>query len=124
MKLSSIENLYTALKSFQEKEMPIKLSYKFSKIFSSIESDYQFFFSQLRKILDKYAEKDENGEFIQNEGTIPFKKDCFELAEKALNDLYETEITLPKVTFTLDELEGIDIKPFELKALLPFIEEE
>lgn len=123
MKLSSIENLYTVLKSFQEKEMPIKLSYKFSKIFSSIESDYQFFFSQLRKILDKYAEKDENGEFIQNEGTIPLKKDCFELAEKALNDLYETEITLPKVTFTLDELEGIDIKPFELKVLLPFIEE-
>lgn len=123
MKLSAIENLYSILKSFQEKELPIKLAYKFSKIFSAIEADYQFFFSQLRKILDKYAEKDENGEFIQNEGTIPFKKDCFELAEKALNDLYETEITLPKVMFTLDELEGIDIKPFELKALLPFIEE-
>lgn len=123
MKLSLVENLYTIIKSFQEKEMPIKLSYKFSKIFDSIESDYQFFFTQLRKILDKYAEKDENGEFIQNDGHIPFKKDCFELAEKALNDLYETEITLPKITFTLDELEGLDIKPYELRALLPFIEE-
>lgn len=123
MKLLSIENLYIVTKSFQEKEMPIKLSYKFSKIFDSIESDYQFFLSQLRKILDKYAERDENGEFIQKDGHIPFKKDCFELAEKALNDLYETEITLPKISFTLDELEGLDIKPFELKALLPFIEE-
>ena len=123
MKLSLIENLNTTLKSFQEKEMPIKLSYKFSKIFSAIEEDYQFFFSQLRKILDKYAEKDENGQFVQNDGHIPFKKDCFDLAEKALNDLYETEINLPKVTFTLDELEGLDIKPFELKTLLPFIEE-
>lgn len=123
MKLSSIENLYTILKSFQEKEMPIKLSYKFSKIFDSIESDYQFFFSQLRKILDKYAEKDEEGNFIQKDGHIPLKKETFDLAEKALNDLYETEITLPKITFTLDELEELNIKPFELKALLPFIEE-
>lgn len=123
MKLSSIENLYSTLKDFQEREMPIKLSYKFSKLFSAAESDYQFFYTQLRKILDKYAEKDENGEFIQNNGHIPFKKDCFELAERALNDLYETEVTLPKITFTLDELEGLDIKPYELRALLPFIEE-
>lgn len=123
MKLLSIENLYTTIKSFQEKEMPIKLSYKFSKIFDSIESDYQFFFSQLRKILDRYAEKDENGNFVQNDDYIPLKKETFDLAEKALNDLYETEITLPKITFTLDELEELNIKPFELKALLPFIEE-
>lgn len=123
MKFSSIENLYIVIKSFQEKEMPIKLSYKFSKIFDSIETDYQFFFSQLKKILDKYAEKDENGNFIQNEEHIPLRKETLELAEKALNDLYETEIALPKITFTLDELEGLDIKPFELKMLLPFIEE-
>lgn len=123
MKLSSIENLYITIKSFQEKEMSIRLSYKFSKIFDSIESDYQFFFSQLRKILDKYAEKDENGEFVQKDDHIPFRKETFDLAEKALNDLYETEITLPKITFTLDELEELNIKPFELKALLPFIEE-
>lgn len=123
MKLSSIENLYTVLKSFQEKEMPIKLSYKFSKIFDSIESDYKFFFAQLKKILDKYAEKDEEGNFVQNGDHIPLKKETFDLAEKALNDLYETEITLPKITFTLDELEELNIKPFELKALLPFIEE-
>lgn len=123
MKLSTIENLYITLKSFQEKEMPIKLSYKFSKIFDSIESDYQFFFTQLRKILDKYAEKDENGNFIQNGEHIPLRKETLDLAEKALNDLYETEITLPKITFTLDELEGLDIKPYELRALLPFIEE-
>ena len=123
MKFVSIENLYTILKTFQEKEMPIKLSYKFSKIFDSIESDYQFFFSQLKKILDKYAEKDEEGKFVQNGDHIPLKKETLELAEKALNDLYETEITLPKIIFTLDELEELNIKPFELKALLPFIEE-
>jgi hypothetical protein len=123
MKLSSIENLYSTLKDFQEREMPIKLSYKFSKLFSAAESDYQFFYTQLRKILEKYAEKDENGNIIQNGENVPIKKDSLPLAEKALEDLCETEISLPKITFTLDELEVLNVKPFELKVLLPFIEE-
>ena len=123
MKLSSIEKLYLVLKDFQEREMPIKLSYKFSKLFSLIETDYEFFYTQIKKIIEKYAEKDEKGNIIQNSENIPIKKDCFDLADRALQELYNTEVSLPKIVFTLDELESLNIKPFELKVLLPFIEE-
>lgn len=124
MQLGSIENLYNTLSSFKEKEMPIRLSYKFTLILDKIDCEYNFFISEMRKIINKYGLKDENGELIQENGNIKINPDSINLAEKALQELHETEITLPDVTFTLDELETLNIKPADLRALLPFIIED
>lgn len=123
MKLGTIETLYNTLSSLKEKEMPIRLSYKFTLILDKIDCEYNFFISEMRKIINKYGLKDENGEFIQENGNIKINPDSINLAEKALQELHETEITLPDVTFTLDELETLNIKPADLRALLPFIKE-
>ena len=123
MKLGNIETLYNTLSSLKEKEMPIRLSYKFTLLLDKIDCDYNFFISEMRKIINKYGLKDENGELIQENGNIKINPDSFALAEKALEDLHETEIKLPDVTLTLDELESLNIKPADLRALLPFIKE-
>ena len=62
MKLNKIEPLYTTLLTLTEKEMPFSLSYKFTKILDKIETDYQYFIKKMREIINKYADKDENGE--------------------------------------------------------------
>ena len=123
MKLGTIETLYNTLSSLKEKEMPIRLSYKFTVILDKIDCEYNFFISEMRKIINKYGLKDENGELVQENGNIKINPDSFGLAEKALQELHETEITLPEVNFTLDELESLNIKPADLRALLPFIKE-
>lgn len=123
MKLGNIETLYNTLSSLKEKEMPIRLSYKFTLLLDKIDCDYNFFISEMRKIINKYGLKDEHGELVQENGNIKINPDSLSLAEKALQDLHETEIKLPDVTFTLDELESLNIKPADLRALLPFIKE-
>lgn len=123
MKLGNIETLYNTLSSLKEKEMPIRLSYKFTVILDKIDCEYNFFISEMRKIINKYGLKDENGELVQENGNIKINPDSLGLAEKALQELHETEITLPDVSFTLDELETLNIKPADLRALLPFIKE-
>lgn len=123
MKLGNIETLYNTLSSLKEKEMPIRLSYKFTLLLDKIDCDYNFFISEMRKIINKYGLKDDQGELVQENGNIKINPDSFALAEKALEDLYETEIKLPDVTLTLDELESLNIKPADLRALLPFIKE-
>ena len=123
MKLGNIEALYNTLSSLKEKEMPIRLSYKFTLLLDKIDCDYNFFISEMRKIINKYGLKDDQGELIQENGNIKINPDSFALAEKALEDLHETEIKLPDVTLTLDELESLHIKPADLRALLPFIKE-
>ena len=123
MKLGNIETLYNTLSSLKEKEMPIRLSYKFTLLLDKIDCDYNFFISEMRKIINKYGLKDEHGELVQENGNIKINPDSLSLAEKALEDLHETEVKLPDVTLTLDELESLNIKPVDLRALLPFIKE-
>lgn len=123
MKLGNIETLYNTLSSLKEKEMPIRLSYKFTLLLDKIDCDYNFFISEMRKIINKYGLKDDQGELVQENGNIKINPDSLSLAEKALQDLHETEVKLPDVTLTLDELESLNIKPADLRALLPFIKE-
>ena len=124
MKLGHIGTLYNTLMKLKDIEMPIRLSYKITLILDKIDCDYNFFISEMKKIIDKYGLKDEQGEFIQENGNIKVNPDFITLAEKTLLELQETEIKLPDVTLTLDELESLNIKPADLRALLPFIKED
>lgn len=124
MKLNKIEPLYTTLLTLTEKEMPFSLSYKFTKILDKIETDYQYFIKKMREIINKYADKDGNGELIIKDNNIQIKKDFISLAEKELNELNNIEVTIPDIFFTIEELKSLSIKPADLRALLPFIKED
>lgn len=123
MKLSEIEKLYTTLKQLNEKEMPIKISYKFSKIFSQISTDFEFYSKKIQEILSKYGEKDEKGNFIVKDGMVPFQKDYVDLAMKELDELNSIDITLPEYQFSLEELESLSLTPAQVSSLTNFIKE-
>ena len=123
MKLSEIEKLYTTLKQLNEKEMPIKISYKFSKIFSQISTDFEFYSKKIQEILSKYGEKDEKGNFIVKDGMVPFQKDYVDLAMKELDELNSIDITLPEYQFSLEELEPLSLTPAQVSSLTNFIKE-
>lgn len=123
MKLSEIEKLYTTLKQLNEKEMPIKISYKFSKIFSQISTDFEFYSKKIQEILSKYGEKDEKGNFVVKDGMVPFQKDYVDLAMKELDELNSIDITLPEYQFSLEELEPLSLTPAQVSSLTNFIKE-
>jgi hypothetical protein len=123
MKFKQIEILHSTLSEFTEKEMPLRLAYKFSKILSSIEKDYEFYISEMRKIIMKYSEKDEQGNPIQDNENIKIQKDYASIANESVQELYNMEFNLPDIKFSLSELEDLSIKPSSLQVLLPFIEE-
>lgn len=123
MKLSEIEKLYTTLKQLNEREMPIKISYKFSKIFSQISTDFEFYSKKIQEILSKYGEKDEKGNFIVKDGLVPFQKDYVDLAMKELDELNSIDITLPEYQFSLEELESLSLTPAQVSSLTNFIKE-
>ena len=123
MKLSEIEKLYTTLKQLNEREMPIKISYKFSKIFSQISTDFEFYSKKIQGILSKYGEKDEKGNFVIKDGMVPFQKDYADLAMKELDELNSIDITLPDYQFSLEELEPLSLTPAQVSSLTNFIKE-
>lgn len=124
MKLQTIETLHSSLTQLKSQEMPLRLSYKFSKLLSKIEKDSEFFTEKTREVILKYAEKDENGDLVQTEdGNIRIQTDKIEEANKAMMELNDIEVEDINITFTLDELESLSIAPEVLQPLLPLIVE-
>jgi hypothetical protein len=124
MTLHQTEQLFTTLSSLAKTSMPIRLAYKITKLLNQIEKDYNFYIEETKKIIIKYAERDEQGQLISTEnGSITLQKNLISEAEKDLLDLSEIEVDLPSISFMLDELETLNITPSDLQSLLPFIEE-
>lgn len=123
MKLSQIKPLKETLLNISQKELPFRLAYKISRLSEKIEKDYLFFTEEVQKIIVKYAERDEKGEIAFEGNNVKIQQDLIKQAEKDLQELDEVEIEEIDVSFTLDELENLNIKPLEVSALMPFIKE-
>lgn len=119
----NLEGLYSKLSS--RTDLPIKTTYKLLKFFDSIKKDSDFYREELVKILNEYAQRDENNDIVMaaDGKNILVKPDCTEECEKKLNELAVIDAETPSVTFSIEELpDGLSLQ--ELQLLRPFIEEE
>lgn len=114
-------NFYTKIR---EKDMPIKTAYKLNKLARRLENEQVFYQEKIQKILNQYAIKDEDGNIKPDEtGNIRLVAETVEDCEKELNELQNLEIEDINVSFTLDELEGLQVSPMELSSLFSLITE-
>lgn len=123
--LEKVLNIQALYSKIQNKKMPIKIMYKFSKFFSALNDEAKFYHDQLTKIIEQYAERDVYGKAIPAPEGIGFqiKKDSIEECRNALNELFNFQVEIPTTTFTLDELDHLDLSIEEFEMFLPFIEE-
>lgn len=125
LKMSEINSIYTTLLKLANQKFPIKTSYKLVKLTNAIETERAFFQKEFQDLLNEYAEKDETGAFKQDENkeSVIIKKDCLMMFEQEYTDLLNLDITLPNITFSLDELDECDLTLSEVFSLQKFITE-
>lgn len=106
-------------------KLPIKLAYKLTKIFSEIEKETDFYYRKLREIIDIYAERDDEGKVIPADsgGGVKIKQDSIAVCQSEIDELTTLEVILPDITFSLEELESLELTVDEFSLFLPFIEE-
>lgn len=61
--------LKTALQKLQNTSLPFKQKYWLSKLATSVEKNVEFYSTSLRSIIDTYAKKDEEGNFVYTDET-------------------------------------------------------
>ncbi|MCK4260030.1 MAG: hypothetical protein KAX49_13710 [Halanaerobiales bacterium] len=113
LNLKAIEEL----KNLSSLNLPIKISFKLSKIIKEISSLTKIINEEEKKILDKYGEKDKNGEFVKvldkdgniNPNTIKIKKNEVENCNKDMNELREIENEIDIEKIKIEDL-GEDLK--------------
>lgn len=125
IKMSNIVNLQDVYDKIKTQSLPITTTYKISKLFNAIKNEQEFYSTQLDAIIQQYGKKDENGNFIRTENGDGIQVDNANIkeVESKLNELWKIEVELPDITFTLNELEKINLSVEEFNNFLPFIED-
>ena len=125
MLLIQAVNIKNVLGKITEEKMPVKLAYKIMKFISTVEAEEKFFNEKTLEIIQKYALRDENSEFIfTTEGGIKIDPENYDDCEKESKELQELEIEVKDIKLTLEELENFNISPKELYALTPILDDE
>ena len=124
MTLENIAYIAPIIKKYSQSTLPIKTTYKLLKLSKFVQSEMDNYQKILDTIIEKYADKDENGDVIRLEnGNFQIAEEAVDKANKELQDLVSVEIEIPDIKFDLNELESIELTPVELDVLMNFINE-
>lgn len=107
----------------QDKKLPIKTTYKISRLNRRVEEELQFYQKEFMRIVNEYALK-ENGELVYSDDMtsikiIPGKEE--ECSNKIV-ELKDLDIDID-IAFTIEELEGLDLTVSQMGSILPLIKD-
>lgn len=122
LKVLDLRDLYPKISS---QALPISTTYKLSKLFNAIKSEGEFYSTHLDEIISTYGKKDENGNYVltEDKNGVQIAPENISEVEKKLQELWDIEVELPDVKFTLSELEKVELSVQEFNNFLPFIED-
>ena len=120
IKRNKIQQLYNLLSSKGSCHFSINTQYKMLKIKKSLALEVEIYNQQINSLQD-YFERDKQGNPIQESGGIKIKSDLISECNQKINEINETEITVPDLYFNLEELEPLNLTLDELELLEPFV---
>lgn len=126
MKMIDALNFLEAYSSIKNKPLKINIIYKLSKCLEECEKERDFYQQQLANILNKYAKKDENGNFIYtNEKTgILINESQQEVCEKELSELLTLDININEKYFIkITDIADLELDIETFNKIKPFIVE-
>lgn len=121
--MGQVVRLYELYQKMIKTKLPIRVSYKFARLGTSLRMELEFYQDRMNQILSDYGQKDENGEYIKlpNQNGIQIQSSKFEECVKAIKELESIEIKFDGIQFGIEELENLDLTGEEVELLLPLI---
>jgi hypothetical protein len=124
MKLNKLLQVRRVLSEHANEPIPTMLAYKILKFMKSSDTEGAFYDAKLQEIIEQYGKRDESGKVVHANGRISIDKEHIEECQIAIDELGETEIEAPHITFTIHELTPINFSVSELYSLDEIIIEE
>lgn len=107
----------------QTESISAPLAYKIMKLMKNTQNDCDFYQEKFNAILTEYGEKDNNGQLIQENNGIKIQDGKMEECTSKVNELNNTEIELPKIKFTLEELRPYNFSVIDMAKIDELIQE-
>ena len=121
MKMYELIELTSLYNSIKDIKLPLKTTYKFSRLMKRAEEEINFYQEKFSEIIEEYGVK-ENGEYKftpdgQSIAIIPGKEiEC----QGKIKELRELEVDID-ISFTIEELENLDLTVSQFNCLFPLI---
>lgn len=123
LKLHQIIGYPSFYETIKNQKISFKTSYKLAMLAKEIEIHYAFYTDNFSKIVSEYSEKDEYGNPISTEDGqgVKLKAGTSEQCYASLNELRDLTVTLPDITFSIEEFANLTLSPMETNAIIPFV---
>lgn len=102
-----VSELYDNLRNISIKKLPFKISYAISKNMAALESENAIIESNRIKLIEMYADKDESGKAVINNGEYHIAEEIQPAFAKEYNEFMDTQ------TEVLKDVSEINISEFE-----------
>ena len=125
MKMYEILDLSNLYNSIKDTKMPIKTTYKFSRLMRRAEQELNFYSEEFQKIIKTYAKTDENGNYCFSSDGQSIEIIDGKQAEcnTKITELRNLEVDINDIKFSLDEIDCLNLSITELSCLMSLIEE-
>lgn len=128
MKISEILNLRKLFITLKDLQVPnhYRLFYQMARFIQSTDADTEFYQKEYNKIVEKYAERNEDGSVVTIEnGDIKLKVETQQECMTAIIELESIEFDEPyHPKLHESDLEVMNLTPQQIYILLPYIVEE
>ena len=124
MKMIDALNFLEAYSSIKNKPLKINIIYKLSKCLEECEKERDFYQQQLANILNKYAKKDENDNFIYTDEKtgILINESQQQVCEKELSELLTLDININEKYFIkITDIADLELDIETFNKIKPFI---
>lgn len=122
--LNDILNNAEIFRELSAKTLPVKTAFNIARLIRELDKENTTFDESRRQIIEKYAERDENGRIKQTpEGNIQLQQDKIEECNNELIELLNTTIEINVDKISVDALGDIELTPVQMINLEAFIEE-
>ena len=123
IKLEQLVNSTEALQKLSQVQLKARLALEVSRMLKEAERELGFFNDARMNLINKYGEKDENGQLITDEQkNCKIGADVLQQFSNELQELLQTEVEINANKFNLDDFGDINFTPSEMSALESFIE--
>lgn len=108
---------------FSNRVVSARLAYKLAKLSKAISEDINFYQEKYIEYLEKFGERDENGDFISNKGNIKIISGLEQECKEKFNELNSIEVEIPNIKFSLEELEQLNMTMKDMLVFDLFVDE-
>lgn len=121
--LREIIDSIETMKSLMNEPLPSRVAFQVAKLAQNMATEYKYFEDTRLKLIQKYGEKDENGELlIDSNNQYKISSDKAQEFSKEIEDLMSSSVELVNSKINIDDL-TCDLTPNEMINLMPFLEE-